>query len=133
MTQQGRKTQLSYQWLRELVERVRKNHYLKPLAQPVDELHGALQRLESTDHFLNIRQFQTVFIKNPQALLHQHVVIGNVPRGGTQRFDAGFLGKGDPDFRDQNTLQVQADNFHSTLLKPFTLDASATLAAGNGH
>ncbi|MCY1442202.1 hypothetical protein D9M71_585550 [compost metagenome] len=58
-----------------------------------------------------------MFVENAQALLHQHVIIGNIPSRCPERFDSGFLCKGDPDFRDQHAFQVETGNFHSTLLE----------------
>ena len=83
----------------------------------VDELHGAFQGLEGGDHFLDVGQFQTVLVENTQALLHQHVVIRDIPSGRFQRFDAGFFREGDPDFRDQNAFQIETCDFHRALLE----------------
>ena len=55
-------------------------------------------------------------IKDPQALLHQHVVVGNVPGGRLERLDAGFFREGDPDFRNQYAFQVETRDFHRPLL-----------------
>ncbi|MDT4872428.1 hypothetical protein FQZ97_1076110 [compost metagenome] len=57
-----------------------------------------------------------MLVEDAQALLHQHVVIRNIPGGRFQRFDAGFFREGDPDLRDQNTFQVETSDFHGTLL-----------------
>ena len=116
VAQQGREAQLTHQRLGELVEGVRQNHHLEALTQPVDELNGAVQRLQGGNHFLNICQLQAVLVENAQTLLHQHVVVGNIPSGGFQRFNAGFFREGNPDFRNQHTFQVETGNFHGTLL-----------------
>ncbi|MCY1418342.1 hypothetical protein D9M71_338980 [compost metagenome] len=117
MAQQRREPQLAHQRLGELVEGVGKNHHLESLAQPVDELDGAVEGLEGGNHFLDVGKLQAMFIENAQALLHQHVVVGNIPGGCPERFDSGFLCEGDPDFRDQYAFQVETGNFHSTLLE----------------
>ena len=114
MTEQGREAQLTHQRLGKLIERIRQDRHLKALAQPVDELDSAVQRLERGDHFLDIGEFQAMLVEDPQALLHQHVVVGNVPGGGPEGFDPGFFGERDPDFRDQHTFQIQTGNFHKT-------------------
>ncbi|MNP26262.1 hypothetical protein D3C76_1191070 [compost metagenome] len=119
MAEQGREAQLAHQRLGELIEGVRQDHHLEALAQPVDELDGAIERLERGDHFLNVGELQAVLVENSQALLHQHVVVGNVPGSGPEGFDPGFFGEGDPDFRNQHTFKIQTGNFHKTL--PFVL------------
>src|SRR5690606_21403577 len=53
-----------------------------------------------------------MLIENPQPLLHQYIVIRNIPGGCPQRFNAGFFGKGDPYFRDQYTFKIKTGNFH---------------------
>ncbi len=116
MAQQRRETELTHQRLRELVEGVRQNHDLKALTQPVNKLDGTFERLQGGDHFLDIRQLEAMLVQNGQPLLHQHVVIRNITGGCLQFLDAGLLGKGNPDFRDQYALQVKASNFHATLL-----------------
>ncbi len=116
VAQQRGEAQLAHQRLRELVEGVRQDHHLETLAQPVDELDGTVQRLEGRDHLLDVRQFQAMLIEDAQALLHQHIVIGNVACGGPQRFDSGSLGKGNPDLRNQDTFQVETGYFHGPLL-----------------
>lgn len=119
MAKQSREAQLAHQRLRELIKSVRENHHLETLAQPIDELHRAVQRFQRGDHFLNVRQLQAVLIEDAQALLHQYVVIGNVPGGGLEGVDPGFFGEGDPDFRYQYPFKIQASNFHRTL--PFVV------------
>lgn len=116
VAQQSRETELTHQRLGELVEGVGENHHLKTFTQPVDELHCAIERLQGSDHVLNVLQLQAVLIENAQALLHQHVVIGDVAGGRLERLDAGFFRKGDPDFRDQYAFQVETRDFHRPLL-----------------
>src|SRR5471030_1606806 len=60
-----------------------------------------------------------MLVEDPQALLHQHIVIGNIAGGSPEGFDTGFFSEGDPDFRDQHTFKIQTGNFHKTL--PFVL------------
>ncbi|MOA48699.1 hypothetical protein D3C78_1714800 [compost metagenome] len=84
MAEQGREAQLAHQRLGEFVEGVRENHHLETLAQPVNEFDGAVQRLEGGDYRLDIGKLQPMLIKNAQALLHQHIVIGNITGGGPQ-------------------------------------------------
>jgi len=112
VTKQRREPQLAHQRLRELVEGVGQDHHLEALAQPVDELRCAFQWLQRRNHLLDVGELQAVLIEDAQALLHQHVVVGNVPRGRPERFDSGGLGKGDPDFRNQHTFQVETGYFH---------------------
>ena len=116
VAKQGRETQLTHQRLGELIEGVGQDHHLEALAQPIDELNGAVQRLERGDNGLDIGQLEPMLVEDAQALLHQHVVVGDVTGGGPQGLNAGFLGKGDPDFRNQYPFQVKAGNFHTTLL-----------------
>src|SRR5690606_38501028 len=112
VTQQGREAQLAHKRLGELVEGVRQDHHLEAFAQPVYELDGAIERLEGSDDFLDVAQLQAVLVKDAQALLHQHVIVGNVPGGRLQRLDTGFFRKRDPDFRNQNTFQVETSDLH---------------------
>ena len=112
VAEQCRKAQLAHQRLRELIESIRQNDDLKALTQPVDKLRSAFKRLQGGNHFLNILNFQVVLIQNTQALLHQYIVIGDIARGRLQLFDTGFLGKLNPDFRNQYTLKIKTRDFH---------------------
>jgi len=116
MAEQRREAQLAHQRLGELVEGVGQDHHLETLAQPVDELRRAFQRLQRCDDLLDIGELQAVLVEDAQALLHQYVIVGNVPCGRPERFDSGGLGKGDPDFRNQHTFQVETGYFHGPLL-----------------
>jgi hypothetical protein len=53
-----------------------------------------------------------------QALLHQHVVIGNVPGGGLEGFDSGFSAKA-IQISGPVPFKIQTGNFHKTL--PFVV------------
>ncbi|MNI86552.1 hypothetical protein D3C73_1436570 [compost metagenome] len=64
VAQQGRETQLAHQWLGKFIEGVGQNHHLEALTQPVDELDGAVQRLEGGDHFLDVGQLQAMLVEN---------------------------------------------------------------------
>ncbi|MNY48664.1 hypothetical protein D3C86_1840150 [compost metagenome] len=57
-----------------------------------------------------------MLVQDAQTLLHQHVVVGNVAGSRLERVDSGFFGKGDPDFRDQHTLEIKTGDFHRALL-----------------
>ena len=57
-----------------------------------------------------------MLLKDSQPLLHQLVVVGNVPCGSPERVDAGFFSKIDPDFRNKDPFQVQASYFQGKLL-----------------
>jgi aminoglycoside phosphotransferase family enzyme len=117
VAQQGREAQLAHQRLGELVEGVGEDHHLEALAQPVDEFHRPLQRLQGGDHLLDVAQLQAMFVEDAQTLLHQHVVVRNVPGGRLQGVDTGFFRERDPDFRNQHAFQVKTGNFHRTLLE----------------
>ena len=45
-----------------------------------------------------------------EAVPHQDVVVRLVPGGAAQPVDAGALGDGDPDLRDEDTLEVEGDD-----------------------
>ncbi|MCY1559621.1 hypothetical protein D9M68_966760 [compost metagenome] len=53
-----------------------------------------------------------MLVEDAQTLLHQHVVVRDVPGGRLERFDSGFFRKGDPDFRNQYTFKVETGDFH---------------------
>ncbi len=53
-----------------------------------------------------------MLVEDAQALFHQNVVVGDVAGGGLERFDSGFFGEGDPDFRNQHTFKVETGDFH---------------------
>ncbi|MCY1434516.1 hypothetical protein D9M71_505780 [compost metagenome] len=112
MAQQGREAELAHQRLGEFVEGVGEDHHLEALAQPVDELDGAFQRLQGGDHFLDVGQLQAMLVEDAQTLLHQHVVIRDIAGSRLERFDTGFFSEGDPDFRNQDPFQVETGDFH---------------------
>ena len=116
MAKQCRVAQLLHQRHGEFVEGVRQNHHLKTLTQPVQKFPGTGQRVQLTDHFLDLRQAIAVLVQQFQALLHQDIVIRNVAGGGLELINAGFFGERDPDFRDQYSFKVKACEFHNGLL-----------------
>ena len=62
------------------------------------------------------RQAVAVLVQNAQALLHQYVVVRNIPGGCLEFFNTCFFCKCDPDFRDQYALKVKTCEFHNGLL-----------------
>src|SRR5436190_14687901 len=51
-----------------------------------------------------------VLIEDLQAALHEHIVVRLIPGRAAQFADAGLLGKGDPDFRHENSFEIEGDN-----------------------
>ena len=112
VTEQSRPFQLPHQRLGEFVEGIGKNDHLKALAQPVDEIYSTGQGFQLGYYRLDVIHLEIMLLQKPQALLHQYVIVGNIPGSRAQFVDAGAFGKGDPDFRDQDPFQVQAGQFH---------------------
>jgi hypothetical protein len=52
-------------------------------------------------------------------LAHELVVIGDVAGGSSQCLDSGSLGHIDPNLGNQNTLEIEAGNFHVNFLQSF--------------
>ena len=113
--------------MREFVEGVRQDDDLIILAQLVEKGARAIHRPHLADHFLDVRQAESVLAQDAQAVLHQRVVIRLVARGATQLRNPGALGEGDPDFGDKDALKVEANDLHGILLR-FGQDKQAILA-----
>ena len=79
-------------------------------AQFVEKLPGTRERVERADDLLDIGKFEAVGVEDLQATLHQLVVVWLIAGGATEFLDAGFLGDGDPDLRDEHAFQIQSDD-----------------------
>ncbi len=80
--------------------------------QGVEEILGAGFGAHLGDDLLDVGQAQLVLLEQIQAVLHQLVVVGLVAGGATQFGDAGARREFDPDFRDEDTFEVETDELH---------------------
>ena len=97
--------------LGELLEGVRQDHDLGALGAARRGTSTAPgQRLEAADHVLDARQREAVLVEQVEPVAHEDVVVGLVAGGAAQRVDAGALGDGDPDLRDEDALEVEGDD-----------------------
>ncbi len=112
VAEEGGMAELSHQRRGELVEGVGEDHHLEALAQPVEEVGGAVQGAHAGDHLLDVAQSEAVLGQDCEAALHQDVVVGLVAGGAAQRVDAGALGDVDPDLGDEDPLEVEAGDLH---------------------
>ena len=55
-------------------------------------------------------ELQAALAEDAQAVPHELVVVGDVARGQAQLGYAGGLGEGDPDFRDEDALEIHGDH-----------------------
>ena len=118
-------SQLFHQGGGELGEGVREDHHLGHPPQLVQEFLCSRKRVDAGDGGLNCLEPQLVLLQDGQPLLHQHVVVADVPGGEPQLRDASGLGKGNPDLRHQNALQIKAGYIHIN-------SSCSSLAPGRG-
>jgi hypothetical protein len=79
-------------------------------AQPGEEVARPLERAHAPDHGLDVAQVQAMGVEDGDAVAHQLVVVRLVAGGDAQRLDAGGLGDVDPDLRDEDAFQIEADD-----------------------
>ncbi len=116
MAEQGRPAELPHQRLGEVVEGVGQDDHLETLAQAVEELAGAFHGAHVADHRLDVLDFEPMLVEDLQPLRHQDVIVGDVAGRRPQGLDAGPFGDIDPDFGNQDTLEVKADDLHGVFL-----------------
>jgi hypothetical protein len=104
----------AHQRVGEFVEGVGEDDDLVILAQLVEEGARARHRAHFGDHLLDVRQAELVLAQDVQAVLHQLVVVRLVARRAAQLGNAGALGEFDPDFGDEDTFEVEADDLHGS-------------------
>jgi hypothetical protein len=114
VAEQGRPAELPHQRVGELVEGVGQDHHLVVLAQRVEETARTVHRPHRGDDLLDLRQAQAVLGKDAEAVLHQRVVVRLVTGGTTERRDTGAFGEFDPDFGNEDTFEIETDDFHGT-------------------
>jgi hypothetical protein len=51
-----------------------------------------------------------------EAVLHQHIIVGYIPGGEPEFLNSRALGYIDPDFGNENTFQIRANDMHVTSL-----------------
>lgn len=122
VAEETRIAELPHQWLCKRIEGIGKNDHLGTGAKPIEEVRGAVERTHAVDDLLDLTERDSMFIENPQSVLHELVIVGLVPRRPAERFDAGALGDVDPDFRDENALEVQTRDHARTLAEPLHRD-----------
>ena len=110
VTEQRGAAKLAHERIGELFEGVGENHHLDAAAEFVEELGGAGERRETADDVLDFREGDAVAVEDVDAVEHQLVVIGLVPRGAAQFGQAGAFGDGDPDFRREDAFHVEGDD-----------------------
>ena len=72
----------------------------------IQEGLGAGERLHAGDDALDVGQPDPVFPEDLQPVLHQLVVVGDVPCGQPEVVVVEMFGDRDPDFRQEDALQV---------------------------
>ena len=112
MAKQGRHPQLVHQGHRELVEGVRQDGDLVFAPHIREELRRAWQRLQVADDLLNQRQLQSLPVEHAQPVLHQLIVIDDLPRGQAQGREASAICDREPDFGDEHPFQVKTEHVH---------------------
>ncbi len=129
VAKEGGAPQLAHQRVGKLVEGVRQDDHLVLRAQTVQEVLGALQGRHAGDHRLDVGQLQPPLAQQADAKAHQLAVVRLIPRGTAEFRDAGALGEGDPDFRDENAFQVEADDLHAGLQRERSKVVGAAIVA----
>jgi len=115
VAENGGPLQLAHEGFGKFLERVGEDDDLGEGAQLAEEIQRAGQGAQGGDDFLNVRQLQSALVEDFDAAAHEFVVIGFVACGAAQIGDVGFFGDGNPDFGDEDALQIQDDNclFHA--------------------
>ena len=112
VAQQGGIAQLGHEGHGELVEGVAEDDHLGILTQRVQEVLGAGQGVDAGDGLLNGAELQAALPQQIDAPAHEFVIIRLIASGAAQLGNAAFLGKGDPDLGDEDTLHVQTNDIH---------------------
>lgn len=112
VAEQGRPAQLFHQRIRKFVERVGQDHDLVALPKSIQELARSSERGHASDRVLDLPETESFVGENVQAEAHQPVVVRLVACGAAQRVDARAIRDVDPYFGYENTLEVEADDFH---------------------
>ena len=81
-------------------------HHRKVPPEVVQEGLGAGQGLHSLDDALDVGQPDPVLPEDLQPVPHELVVVGDIPRGQPEVVVVEVLGDRDPDFRQEDALQV---------------------------
>ena len=110
VAEDGGPRQLAHQRLGKFSKSVAQNDDLRDGAQLIEKGLRPLQRSQRADDLLDVRQLEAVCVQDFEAALHEHIVVGLLPRGAAQFGDASFFGKGDPDFRDENAFKIEGDD-----------------------
>ena len=109
MTEHGGPTELAHEWASELLERVTQDDHLGLCAQLVEEYLRSVEWFEARDDVFDQRHRQAVLLENVQAVPHQYVVVGFVPGGPCEGFEAGSFSDGDPHLGDEYPFEVERD------------------------
>ncbi len=112
VAEERRPAQLPHQRPGELVEGVGKDHHLVGIAQRIEKGGRACHRPHRRDHLLDVGKAQPMLAKNAQAPRHQLVVVGLVPRCARELRNSRAPGEFDPDFRNEDTFEVETDDLH---------------------
>src|SRR5690606_1062839 len=100
----------------EFIKGIREDTHLEAGSQPIQKLCCSVEGTQSRNHLLNFFQAGSMLCENSESHGHQLVVIGDITRGGAQLRDTGFFGELYPDFRDENSFEVETCDFHRWLL-----------------
>jgi len=103
-----RPAELAHEGLGKLVEGVRQDDQLEVRPDPIEELGRTVERLHPADDLLNVGQSQVVLAQDGQPLLHEFVVVRDVPGRESQFVDASAFGEVDPDLGNDDPFEVEA-------------------------
>ena len=112
VAEERRAAELLHERRGELLERVAQEDHLRLGAERVEEVLRAGERVDAGDHLPDAAQAEAVLAQDAEPEAHELAVVGLVAGGAAQFGEADRVGERDPDFGDEDALDVEADDVH---------------------